>query len=450
METIKRVKNLVIGFGKAGKTLTAFLAEQNESVAIIEQSPEMYGGSCINIACIPTKSLIVQAEKGIGYQQAYINKEKLTDTLRRKNFEKLAGLRNVSVITGQASFLSQNKIKVRLATGEDIYIEAERIFVNTGTLPNIPPIEGIDSKKVFTSASMMENPEKPGKLLIIGGGFIGLEFADMYAKFGTEVTLLNRENTFLPKEDDDISSELLKVLTEKGIQILNNVHVEKMADISSDFIKTYFTHSGQSKTIETNAVLIATGRKPNTEGLNLAAAGIELDGHGYIQVDQELKTNVPHIWALGDINGGPQFTYISLDDFRIVKNQLIGKNQYSSIAARKSFPTCVFVSPPLAHVGLSEKRARRLGHEVKVFKISANAIPKAAILNEQRGVLKAVIDAKTNRILGCTLFCAAAHEVINTIRLAIDAGWTYDRLRDMVYTHPSMTEALNELFSVSE
>ena len=447
MKTLKQVKNLIIGFGKGGKTLAAFLAKQNESVAIIEQSTEMYGGSCINIACIPTKSLIVQAEKRIGYHRAFIVKEKLTATLRQKNFEKLAVLENTSVITGTASFISQNKVKVGLATGQEIHIEAERIFINTGSLPDIPSIEGIDSKKVFTSTSMMENAEKPEKLLIIGGGFIGLEFADMFAKFGTEVTLLDRQERFLPKEDEDISGELLKVLTEKGIQILSNANVEKVVDVNSDLIKTYFTDNGARKTIETNAVLIATGRRPNTEGLNLEAAGIQTGKDGFIQVDDKLKTNVPHIWALGDVNGGPQFTYISLDDFRVVKNQLIGKNEYTSIKDRKSFPTCVFVSPPLAQVGLSEKRARQQGHEVRIFKISANTIPKAAILDEQRGLLKAVIDTKTNRILGCTLFCALAHEVINTVQLAIDAGLTYDVLRDMVYTHPSMTEALNDLFS---
>lgn len=447
METIKKqFKNLIIGFGKGGKTLAAFLSGQNDSVAIIEQSAKMYGGSCINIACIPTKSLIQQAENGIDYQQAYGAKEQLVTALRQRNFETLNGLENTTVITGKASFHSANTVKVRLETGQEIQIEAERIFINTGSLPTIPSIEGMDSKKVFTSASIMEVAKKPEELLIIGGGFIGLEFADMFAKFGTKVTLLNKYEEFLPKEDDDISAEVFKVLTEKNIQILNNAEVEKMIDTNSGVIETHFMHNGQNKTIKANAVLVATGRKPNTEGLNLAAAGIQTNESGFVQVDEKLKTNVPHIWAIGDINGGPQFTYISLDDFRIIKNQITGGNQYTSVKERKSFPTCIFLSPPLSHAGLKEKEARAQGYEVNIFKIPAGSVPKAAILNEKRGVLKAVVDAKTNRILGCTLFCAQAHEVINTVQLAINEGLTFDTLRDTVYTHPSMTEALNELF----
>lgn len=444
----KHVKNLIIGFGKGGKTLAAFLAKQGESVALVEQSADMYGGSCINIACIPTKSLIAEAEKGIDYPRAHEIKDLLTASLRQTNFEKLAGLENVDVITGKAAFRSPHEVTIQLAAGGETRIAAERIFINTGSQPSIPPLKGIGSEKVFTSASLIAEAGRPEKLTIIGGGFIGLEFADMFAKFGSEVTVLDKHTRFLPDEDEDIAGELFKVLTEKTIHILNDASVEKVDDVSNGLVKVFFTQAGHPKSLETNAVLVATGRKPNTDGLNLEAAGIQTDKKGYVQVDHQLKTNVPHIWAIGDSNGGPQFTYISLDDFRIISNQLTGNHQYASLNDRQPFPTCVFVSPPLAQAGLRERKAREKGYEVKVFKIPASAIPKAAILNERRGLLKAVVDAKTHRILGCTLFCAEAHEIINTVQLAIHAGVTYDTLANTIFTHPSMTEALNELFTI--
>lgn len=447
METKKHVKNLIIGFGKGGKTLAAFLAKRGESVALVEQSADMYGGACINIACIPTKSLIVEAERGTDYPRAHEIKDLLTASLRQANFEKLAGLENVDILTGKAAFTSPKGITVELAAGRETQIEAERIFINTGSQPAIPPIQGIESDKVFTSAALIAEAGRPQKLVIIGGGFIGLEFADMFAKFGTEVTVLDRRTRFLPDEDDDIAGELFKVLTEKTIHILNDASVEKVENVNADEVEVYFTHQGQQKSVEANAVLVATGRKPNTDGLNLAAAGIKTDERGYIDVDDQLKTNVLHIWAIGDCNGGPQFTYISLDDFRIISNQLTGNDQYASLNDRKPFPTCVFVTPPLAQAGLREKEALEKGYDVEVFKISAGSIPKAAILNEKRGILKAVVDAKTKRILGCTLFCAEAHEMINTAQLAIHAGVTYDTLAHMIFTHPTMTEALNELFT---
>ncbi len=446
METKKHVKNLIIGFGKGGKTLAAFLAKRGEPVVLVEQSADMYGGACINIACIPTKSLIVEAEKGTDYPRAYEIKEQLTASLRQKNFEKIAGLENAEVITGKAAFASQNEVTVQLAAGGEVRIEAERIFINTGSQPSIPPIEGIGSEKVFTSAGLIAEAGRPEKLVIIGGGFIGLEFADMFAKFGTQVTVLDRHAQFLPDEDEDIAGELFKVLTEKTIHLVNDASVEKVEDVSNGLVTVYFTQNGHQKSLTANAVLLATGRKPSTDDLNLAAAGIQTGKRGYIQVDDQLKTNAPNIWAIGDCNGGPQFTYISLDDFRIIRNQLAGNKQYTSLKDRQPFPTCVFVTPPLAQAGLREKEAHKKGYEVKVFKIQASTIPKAAILNERRGVLKAVVDAKTDRILGCTFFCAEAHEMINTVQLAIHAGVTYDTLANMIFTHPSMTEALNDLF----
>ena len=451
MKTIKsHYEYLVIGFGKGGKTLAAYLAKHDKEVALIEQSDEMYGGGCINIACIPTKSLISSAEHNLPYEKAFLQKNEVTSFLRKKNFDNLDNLPLATVITGKASFISPHEVSVKLlADDKEIIIVATNIFINTGSQPFVPAIEGIQSsKKVFTSASLMEQSVLLKKLVIIGAGFIGLEFADMYAKFDAEVTLLDSADTFLPKEDKDIADEIFKVLTAKKINIINGVSAQKITDNSNNTVSIqYKNKDGNINELDAAAVLVATGRKPLTEGLNLAAAGVQTDKRGYVQVDDFLKTNVSNIWAVGDINGGPQFTYISLDDFRIIRDQLFG-GDYTSVTKRKLFANSVFITPQLAHIGMREKEAIEKGYTIKVAKLSAAAIPRARILNNTNGLLKTVVDINSDKILGCTLFCIDANEMINTIQTAMNSGLDYKVVRDTIYTHPSMTEALNDLYSL--
>jgi pyruvate/2-oxoglutarate dehydrogenase complex dihydrolipoamide dehydrogenase (E3) component len=453
---MKRIKqhyeNLVIGFGKGGKTLAAYLAKHGREVALVEQSDEMYGGSCINIACIPTKSLISSAENNLPYEKAFIQKNELTSFLRKKNFDNLDELPLATVITGRASFVSPHEVSVkRLPGDQETIIAATNIFINTGSQPFLPAIEGIQSsKKVFTSTALMEQSVLLKKLVIIGAGFIGLEFADMYASFGSEVTLLDNGDTFLPKEDRDIANEIFNVFTRKNINILNGASVQEITDThNNDLLVQYKNKDGSINELEASAVLIATGRKPATEQLNLAAAGVQTDKHGYVQVDEFLKTNVPNIWAIGDINGGPQFTYISLDDFRIIRDQLFGRD-YTSVTKRKLFANSVFITPQLAYIGLREKQAIEKGYAIKVAKLTAAAIPRARILNNTNGLLKTVVDVNTNKILGCTLFCHDANEMINTVAMAMNADLDYRVVRDGIYTHPSMTEAFNDLYAEFE
>jgi len=451
MKTIKsHYEYLVIGFGKGGKTLAAYLAKHDKEVALIEQSDEMYGGGCINIACIPTKSLISSAEHNLPYEKAFLQKNEVTSFLRKKNFDNLDNLPLATVITGKASFISPHEVSVKLlADDKEIIIVATNIFINTGSQPFVPAIEGIQSsKKIFTSASLMKQSVLLKKLVIIGAGFIGLEFADMYAKFDAEVTLLDSADTFLHEEDKDIADEILKVLTAKKINIINGVSAQKITDNSNNTVSIqYKNKDGNINELDAAAVLVATGRKPLTEGLNLAAAGVQTDKRGYVQVDDFLKTNVSNIWAVGDINGGPQFTYISLDDFRIIRDQLFG-GDYTSVTKRKLFANSVFSTPQLAHNGMREKEAIEKGYTIKVAKLSAAAIPRARILNNTNGLLKTVVDINSDKILGCTLFCIDANEMINTIQMAMNSGLDYKVVRDTIYTHPSMTEALNDLYSL--
>ena len=441
--------NLIIGFGKGGKTLAAYLANHGQQVALIERSEKMYGGSCINIACIPTKSLITSSEEKIPYEKAFSIKNDLTSFLRKQELEKLTTLSLATVITGNASFISPNKVRVKLNSNmEEVDIQADRIYINTGTEPFIPPVSGIDSsKKVFTSASIMEQSVLLKHIVIIGAGFVGLEFADMYAKFGAEVTVLDSGPSFLPNEDPDIAEEILKVMTSKGTRIITEAAIESISDTDKNMvIVEYKNKTNEPRKLEASAILIATGRRPVTEDLNLTAAGVQTNSRGYIQVDEFLKTSVPHIWAIGDVNGGPQFTYISLDDFRIIRDQLFG-GEYNSVKKRKLFATSVFITPQMSHIGLREKEAVEKGLSVKVARISPGAIPKARILNNTEGLLKTIVDSKTNKILGCTLFCDDANEMINTIQTAMNAGLNYQEVRDAIYTHPSMTEAFNSLYS---
>lgn len=442
--------NLVIGFGKGGKTLAAWLAKHGEEVAIVEKSDKMYGGACINIACIPTKSMIKNAEKKIPYQEAFNIKNELTSFLREVNYDNLDKLPLATVITGEASFLTPNDVQVKLiATGDNLHIHANRIFINTGSQPFLPPIEGLTtSKKVFTSTSLLEQSVLVKEIVIIGGGFIGLEFADMYVKFGAKVTVLESGDTFLPKEDNDVSEEIYKILTAKGIKILTGVSVEEIEDISNEQVNLrYKSKEGHEHWLKASAVLVATGRMPNTEGLNLEAAGIKTGKSGFIEVDEFLKTNVPSIWAIGDSNGGPQFTYISLDDFRIIRDQLSDGN-YVSLKQRKKIASSVFITPQFAHIGLREKEAKEQDYEYKVAKLPVTSIPRARIDGDTNGFLKTIVDTKTNKILGCTLICADANEMINTIQIAMNTGLDYQIVRDMVFTHPSMTEAFNDLYSL--
>lgn len=436
---------IIIGFGKGGKTLATELANRKWKVAVIERSKKMYGGTCINIACIPTKSLAYQAHQGEDYIEAVHNKDQLISSLRQKNYDNLNQNENIEVINGEASFLSDHEVQVKDA-GETKILTADKIFINTGAETIIPTIDGIqDSKFVYTSTSIMDLKELPTKLAIIGGGYIGLEFASIYSQFGSQVTVLEGSSKFILKEDRDVADAVLQTFTKKNIEVKLNAKVIGLKDVKDGTVIS-FSIDGAIQELKVDAVLVATGRKPNIEGLNLEAAGVEVTDRGAIKVDPSLKTTVPHIWALGDVKGGLQFTYISLDDYRIVRNDLFGDHSHTT-NDRNVVPYSVFIDPPLSRVGISEEAAVEQGLEIKVAKLPAAAIPRARLINETEGFLKAIVDAKTNKILGATLFCAESSEVINIVSMAIQTGQDFTFLRDHIFTHPTMSEALNDLFS---
>lgn len=457
---MKQYDAIIIGFGKAGKTLAAELSNRGWQVAVVERSSMMYGGTCPNIACIPTKTLVHEA--GIAallyhddypkqanlYKQAIGRKNRLTSFLRNNNYERLSKRPNVTVYTGEGSFVSANIIKVALPEG-DIELQGKEIFINTGSTPIIPAIDGIkESQKVYTSTTLLNLNVLPQRLIIVGGGYIGLEFASMYAEFGSKVTLLEGGNRFMPRNDQDIANSVKEVLEKKGIEIHLNARAQSIHDTNDGVTLTYSDVSdGTPYFVDGDAILIATGRKPMIEGLNLQAAGIGVDAHGAIVVNDQLRTTVPHVWAMGDVKGGPQFTYLSLDDFRIIRDQLFGDKK-RDIGDRDPVPYAVFIDPPLAHIGLTEEEALKRGYSFKVSRLPATSVVRSRTLKQTDGMLKAIVNDHSGKIMGCTLFCAEAPEIINIVAMAMKTGQHYTFLRDFIFTHPSMSEGLNELFDI--
>lgn len=453
---MKKYDAVIIGFGKGGKTLAGFLAGKGQNVALIEKSDKMYGGTCINVGCIPSKKLVnstkVLKDKGLSsiedkekfYTESIENKNTLIGALRGKNYEMLASKENITVYDGTGSFVSKNVVNVE-NNGENVQIEGEKIFINTGAATIIPNIKGLkESNYVYTSTSIMELKELPKKLTIIGAGYIGLEFASMYSEFGSEVTVIDMGDRLMPREDEEIAERVKAILEAKGIKFLLKSKIEEISDRNDKGYVKISGENGESE-VESDAILVAIGRKPNTEGLNLEAAGVKTDERGAVVVDETLKTTADNIWAMGDVKGGLQFTYISLDDFRIIRDNVYG-NGTRTINDRNVIPYSVFINPPLSRVGMTEKEAVEKGYEVKTGRLEAMAIPKGKIEGVTDGLLKTVVDAKTDKILGCTLLCNTSHEMINVVAAAIKAEQKYTFLKDMIFTHPTMSEALNDLF----
>jgi pyruvate/2-oxoglutarate dehydrogenase complex dihydrolipoamide dehydrogenase (E3) component len=419
--------NIIIGFGKAGKTLAAALAKRGETVALIEKSREMYGGTCINVGCIPSKFLVGSAaeaslhsedsfeQKSARYAAAIAEKRRVTSMLRGKNYAKLNDLNGVTIYDGIGRFCSKNEVEVLLSGGGFEKLTAGKIFINTGAEPvslNIPGAE--NNPKVYTSETLMDEDRLPKSLVLIGAGYIGMEFASMYTNFGSKVTVLQDDSLFLPREDRDVAEEIYSILERRGVRFLLGAKILRF-----EGGKVLYSLGGEECSIEADAILIATGRKPNTAELRAELAGIELTERGAVKVNELLQTTAPNIWALGDVNGGPQFTFTSLDDYRIVLSQLSGGNY--SRSARKNVPYSVFMDTPLGRVGITEAQAKEKGISFRVLKIPTAAVPKAQVLRKTEGFLKAIIEPESGKILGAALLCPEAFELINTIKLAMDA-----------------------------
>ena len=444
---------VVIGFGKGGKTLAATLGKQGKRVVMIERSERMYGGTCINIGCVPTKSMVFRAEQLAGhrpepdaYETAVHATASLTAGLRAANFTMLDSIPTTTVLTGPARFSDPRTLEVRL-DDQTVTVTGQTIVVGTGSEPVWPDIDGLQgNSRAVTSTDLLETEELPARLVVLGGGYVGLEFAAMFAAYGSDVTVVEKHAAILGAEDDDVAECARDVLTRAGVTFLTSARVTSVDD-GADASTVHVSVAGSTRSRPADKILVALGRRPVTAGLGLADAGIDTRSDGSIVVDERLRTSQPHVFAVGDVNGGPQFTYVSLDDYRIVLDQLQG-NGTRTTADRSAVPYTLFMTPPLARVGMTQRDAQAAGGDITVASMRVAdmaTVPRARIVSETDGMMKVIVDAATDRILGAALLSYDSHEVVNLVALAIRHGITATALRDGIYTHPSMSEAFNQL-----
>ncbi|MHC5767589.1 MAG: mercuric reductase [Nostoc sp.] len=461
--------DIIIGGGKAGKTLAPALVADGRKTALVERSLNMIGGGCINIACIPTKTMVASANvantvrksaaygvktntPSVNLAEVIQRKRSVVQGMREMNLHNLETALGHELIIGTARFVAPKTIAVTTAEGNNRLLTAERLFINTGTRPLIPTIPGLTEVEFLTSESIMELEYLPEHLIVLGSSYIGLEFAQMFRRFGSGVTVIGQSQQILSQQDPDIAIAVQTLLEQDGIEFLLKAKVLRVVREASPLENRTGNETilqiqvgDREITLKGSHLLVAVGRAPNIESLNLAAAGVATNTRGFIQVNDRLETNVPGIWALGDINGGPQYTHISLDDYRIIKANLIDGGNRST--RERLVPSCLFIDPELAHVGLTETEAQQQGYAIRVAKVDASAVPRAKTLGQTDGLLKAIVDTDTGRILGCSLLCHEAGEVISTVQMVMQAQMPYTVLRDGILTHPTMTEGLNILFS---
>jgi len=450
---------IIVGSGQAANPLAQKLADAGWKTALIER--KFIGGTCINVGCTPTKTLVASgrvsylvkrsADYGVNETGYSIDIESV---IRRKNAhvlearessaKRLLETPNLDVVFGNAVFSGPKEITVTKGEGDIAVMTADKIFINTGTRPVVPPIQGLAEVHYLTSDTILDLLVVPSHLAIIGGSYIALEFGQLYRRLGSDVTIIEGSEQFLAKEDEDIAAAIRKILEEDGISILTGTSVSSVAARREGVELTVVT-GGASSTIGASHVLVATGRLPDTAALNVAATGVTVDRHGFIVVNDRLETSVQGIYALGDVKGGPQFTHISYNDHLIVYRNLI-EHANLSIAGRELI-YCLFTDPELGRVGLTEKMAREKGLNVKVVTLPASRIARAWENDETRGMLKAVVNLDDGKILGAAALCVGGGELMSVLQMAMMGGVTYDRIRDAVYAHPTFAESLNVLFA---
>lgn len=450
------VELLVIGWGKGGKTLARQAGRAGRSVALVEQSEQMVGGSCINIGCVPSKALLHDAgerrpqdDPVLAFRAAVARRDGLTARLRERNRELLEELDPVRIVMGRAVFTGPRRVEVDTADGT-VRISAETVCINTGAVSALPDLPGaVLGGRVHDSTSIQHLDPLPERLVIVGAGAIALEFASLFGRFGTEVTVLNRDERILPAEDPEVAELVAASLSDAGVRTLSGAETARI-DQGPEHVEVRWRDArGEEHAERADAVLLATGRRAAVDGLGLAAAGVDLDERGFVAVDERLRTSAPGVYALGDVNGGPQHTYISLDDARIVADQLWGSGRRSR-EDREAVPSVLFVDPPLARVGITAAEARKRGLDaLAAVKPVAGiaAMPRPKIEGDARGLVSFVVDARDDRVLGASLLHLGSDEVVNLVATAMRHGITATQLREAIYTHPSAAEALNEVLA---
>jgi len=464
MATATHYDAIIIGAGQAGGPLATALGQSGRKTAIIER--KHVGGTCVNEGCTPTKTMVASAKdaymarRGADYgvntgpisvNMTTVRKRKrdIVDSFRNGSQSSLENSENVDLLMGEATFSAPKALEVHMNDGSVRQLTSDLIFINTGERTSTPQLPGLDEVPYLDSTSIMELDVVPEHLIVIGGGYIGLEFGQMFRRFGSKVTIVQRGMQLLKREDADIAEEVTKILREDGIEVLletNPSHVSKDADGTIHL--TVKTHNGETRPIDGTHLLAGVGRTPNTDKLHLDATGVETDSKGYVKVNDTLETNVPGIYALGDVKGPPAFTHISYDDFRIIRTNLI-ENGHASIKDRL-VPYTVFIDPQLGRVGITETEAKQQGLNFKVAKMPMNYVARALEVDEPRGMMKAIIDPDTKHILGCAILGIEGGEIMSMLEIAMMGKVPYTMLKEGVFAHPTLAESLNTLFGMVE
>jgi pyruvate/2-oxoglutarate dehydrogenase complex dihydrolipoamide dehydrogenase (E3) component len=450
---------IVIGSGQGGTPLCQALATAGLHTALFERIH--VGGTCINEGCTPTKTMVASgrvaylARRGPDYgvrtgslriamERIRKRKRDIVNLFRSGGERRIAQTKNLDLIYGQASFTGPKSIIVRAPKRGELHFTADRYFLNAGCRPAVPEIPGLADVPFLDSTSIMELGKVPAHLLVLGGGYVGLEFAQLFHRLGSKVTILQSAGQLLGHEDPDVAETVASILKEDGLQIHLNAKVEKISR-SRNRITVKFRAAGKSRKAEGSHLLVATGRVPNSDTLNLPAAAIATDSHGFIRVNEKLETSAKDIFALGDIKGGPAFTHISYDDFRILRANLLESG--SATTTNRLVPYTVFIDPQLGRIGLTETEARAQDRAIRVAKMPMNYVARALEVDESRGFMKAIVDANTSQILGAAVLGFEGGEIMAQLQIAMMGQLPYTKLRDAVFAHPTLAESLNNLFT---
>jgi pyruvate/2-oxoglutarate dehydrogenase complex dihydrolipoamide dehydrogenase (E3) component len=455
--TTENFDAIIIGSGQGGNPLAEVLVAAGKKTAMIERKEA--GGTCINTGCTPTKTMVASArvaylarrgtDYGVDVGPVAVDMNRVRERKRnivlgqRHSREKRLANANVELIRGEASFTAPGKLRVALREGGERRLAAPQIFINTGTQSALPPIQGLETVPHLNNESIMEMDRVPEHLLIVGGGYIGIEFSQMFRRFGSRVTVIQAGSQLLREEDPDVAAEVTKILREDGVEILLHARTKK-AELVNGVITLTVTVEGKEQTVEGTDLLVATGRIPNTGALNPAAAGIETDERGFIRANERLETTAPGVWVIGDVKGGPQFTHISYDDYRILKANLFdGGNRTVN---GRMVPYTVFMDPQLGRVGMTETEAKKSGKKIRVARMPMTYVARALEMNESRGLMKAIVDADTEEILGVTVLGIEGGEVMSVLQMAMMGHLKWSALQAAVFAHPTLSESINNLF----
>jgi len=458
MPDTERIENAVLGGGEAGKYIAWHLAQQGRPVVVIERG--LVGGSCPNIACLPSKNVIRSAQVadvvsrarsyGVEIANAAVDmrgvrqrKREMVDGMIGIHRKKFA-VPHLEFLVAEGAVVGPRTVEARLPDGGQRRFVADRLFLNLGTRPAIPDVAGLAEAHPLTHIDALDLDRLPSHLIVLGGGYVGAEFAQAFRRFGSRVTVVERGTQLLGREDPDVAEAVLALFKDDDIDVVLGAEVKAVEGCCGDAVRIHVETQTGGRTIEGSDILVATGRTPNTDGIGLEHAGIELDARGFIKVDDRLQTTAAGVWAMGDCAGSPQFTHVAFDDFRVVRDNLAGIPRSTR---DRLIPYCVFIDPPLARVGLNETAADRQGMAVRVVSIPMTSVLRARAIGEMRGFMKVLIDAANDRIVGFTMFGADAGEVAAVVQTAMLAGLPYTVLRDAILTHPTMAEGLNVLLT---